>query len=116
MAVMADEFVDVMVSHDAVYRRWPEQNARQQHDKLSSGHDAEREVGRTDSGGRHFVRSSLRVGANSMSHCQGLIVSARRRSVELPIGGQQNCPLVANGSALQVSWPVASPPCLGLLG
>ena len=31
--------------------------------------------------------------------CQGPIVSARRRSVELPVGGHQNCPLVANGTA-----------------
>ena len=31
--------------------------------------------------------------------CQGPIVSARRRSVDLPIGGHQNCPLMASGSA-----------------
>jgi hypothetical protein len=33
MVVMADEVFDVMVGHDAVYRRGPEQNARQQSDK-----------------------------------------------------------------------------------
>ena len=34
MVVMADKGFDVLVTHDAVYRRGPEQNARQQHDKL----------------------------------------------------------------------------------
>jgi len=48
--------------------------------------------------------------------CQWPIVSARRRSVELPIGGHQFCPLMANGTARWVSWSVASPLCLGLLG
>jgi hypothetical protein len=37
MVVMADEVVDVAVSHDAVHRRWPEQNARQQSDKPPAG-------------------------------------------------------------------------------
>ena len=33
MVVMANRFWDVLVAHDAVYRRGPEQNARQQSDK-----------------------------------------------------------------------------------
>ena len=52
--VMADGVFDAMVSHGAVYRRGPEQNARKQRDKTSSGHDAEGEVGRNDSGWRRF--------------------------------------------------------------
>ena len=34
MVVMADGVFDVMSSHDAVYRRGSEQNARQHHDRL----------------------------------------------------------------------------------
>ena len=63
----ARQVSDVFVPH-GLYRRRPGQNARQQHDKPLTRHDAEREVGRTESGGRRFVRSSLRVKANSMSH------------------------------------------------
>ena len=44
MVVTADEVLNVMVSHDAAYRRGPEQNAPTR--QTSSGHDAEREVGR----------------------------------------------------------------------
>ena len=35
MVVMADEVFDVLVTHDAVYRREPERNARQQRANVS---------------------------------------------------------------------------------
>ncbi len=54
MVVMADEVWNVLAGHDALYRRGPEQNARQEH-------DTGREVGRTESGERRFVPSSLRI-------------------------------------------------------
>ena len=48
--------------------------------------------------------------------CQGPTGSARGRSVELPIGGHRNCPLVANGSAQSSvgQWPHSfASGCLG---
>ena len=42
--------------------------------------------------------------------CQRPAGSARGRSVDLPAGGQQFCPLAASSSA-RFSWSGASPPC-----
>ena len=48
--------------------------------------------------------------------CQGPMISARGRSVDLPVGGRQKCPLMASGSAQGFSWSMASLLCVVLLG
>ena len=47
--------------------------------------------------------------------CLGPMVSAHERSLDLPVGGHQNRPLMASGIAQWFSWSLASLLCLGLL-
>ena len=50
-------------------------------------------------GTQQIIDRFMLANAQFMAACQWPIVSARRRSVDLPVGGHQNCPLMANGTA-----------------
>lgn len=63
-----------------------------------------------------FEGRALTTAITMRIECQRSVGRARWRTADLPGRGQQNCPVVARGSARSFIWPGASPPCRRWLG